>query len=98
MIARAIQDNVLIVHEIFHSFRVKKGKEWWIAIKLDIEKKSMTEVNKNFIFEILQKFGFYSKFVGLIRECVTVVSFSVLVHDGPSDIFQPRRELRQGDL
>ena len=35
---RAIQDNILIAHEIFHSFQAKKGKEGFIAIKLDMEK------------------------------------------------------------
>ena len=35
---RAIQDNVLIAHEIFHSFKQKKkNKEGLMAIKLDME-------------------------------------------------------------
>lgn len=34
----SIQDNILIAHEIFHSFRTRKGKEGWITIKLDMEK------------------------------------------------------------
>jgi len=29
---------VLIAHEIFHGFRSKKGKEGYMAIKLDMEK------------------------------------------------------------
>ena len=35
---RLIQDNILLAHEIFHSFRRKWGKLGWIAIKLDMEK------------------------------------------------------------
>lgn len=35
---RDIQDNTLIAHEIFHSFRGKKGKTGWIVVKLDMEK------------------------------------------------------------
>ena len=31
---RAIQDNILIAHEIFHSFKSRKGKEGWMALKL----------------------------------------------------------------
>ena len=35
---RFIQDNVLIAHEVFNAFKKKKGKQGWIAIKLDMEK------------------------------------------------------------
>jgi len=35
---RAIQDNILIAHEIFHSFKSRKGLEDWMALKLDMEK------------------------------------------------------------
>ena len=36
--SRSIHDNILIASEIFHSFRSKKSKEGWTAIKLDMEK------------------------------------------------------------
>ncbi len=36
---RVIQDNILIAHEMFHSFhKKKKGKTGWMAIKIDLEK------------------------------------------------------------
>ena len=35
---RLIQDNVLLAHEVFHSFRKKSGAKGWLAIKLDMEK------------------------------------------------------------
>ena len=35
---RLIQDNVLLAHEVFHSFRKKSGGQGWLAIKLDMEK------------------------------------------------------------
>lgn len=35
---RLIQDNILIAHEVFHSFKNQKGLEGWISIKLDMEK------------------------------------------------------------
>ena len=38
VLERLIQDNILLAHEVFHSFKNKKGKEGWLAIKLDMEK------------------------------------------------------------
>ena len=88
--------NILIAHEIFHSFRANKSKEGWAAIKLDMEK-AYDQVNWDFIINILKKFGFNDKFVGWIKDCITTVSFSVLVNNGPTDQFFPEKGLRQGD-
>lgn len=41
--------------------------------------------------------GFPQRFVQLIMNCVSAVSFSVLVNGKPSRIFYPTRGLRQGD-
>lgn len=35
---RHIMDNVIITKEVIHSMRIKKGKKWWMAIKIDMEK------------------------------------------------------------
>ena len=38
ILERLIQDNVLLAHEVFHSFKKKSGNQGWLAIKLDMEK------------------------------------------------------------
>ena len=42
---RAIHDNILLTHEIMHKFKHTKGKTAWIALKLDMKKKPMTDWN-----------------------------------------------------
>ena len=85
---RAIHDNVLIAHEIFHGFRSKKGKEGYMAIKLDMEK-AYDKLEWNFIKLVLQHFGFSEKFRKWINECITTVSYSILINDSPTTLFLP---------
>lgn len=54
---RLIQDNILLAHEIFHSFRRKGGKSGWIAIKLDMEK-AYDRLEWPFVLPMLENLGF----------------------------------------
>ena len=84
---RSIHDNTLIAHEIFHSFRDKKGKGGWVALKLDMEK-AYDKLNWKFLFFIMQKFGFDAKFVNWIQECIQTTSMSILINNSPTDQFK----------
>ena len=94
---RSIQDNILIGHEVFHSFRQKRNnKEGFMAIKLDMEK-AYDKIDWEFLLKVMEKFGFDKKFLLWIKECITTVSFSVLVNNSPTEQFFPNCGLRQGD-
>lgn len=93
---RLIQDNILMAHEVFHAFRKKTGASGWIAIKLDMEK-AYDRLEWGYIFTTLEKLGFCQQWIDWIRECVSTVSFSVIVNGIPSDQFFPSRGIRQGD-
>ncbi|XP_048490082.1 secreted RxLR effector protein 78-like [Beta vulgaris subsp. vulgaris] len=93
---RLIQDNVLLAHEVFHSFKNKKGLRGWIALKLDM-KKAYDRLEWNFIFITLEKLGFCSRWIEWLKQCITTVSFSVLVNGIPGETFVPSRGIRQGD-
>jgi len=93
---RSIIDNVLFGHEINHSLQSTKCKDGRIAIKLDMEK-AYDKIRWDFLHEVLRKYGFCHKFIKWIMECVTSVSYSVLVNGIPTDLIVPEKGIRQGD-
>ena len=93
---RWIVENQLIVQEILHSFKKRKVKGGFVALKVDLQK-AYDRVNWSFLKEVLYRFGFHEKFIMWIMQCVTKVSFSILINGGKTKSFIPSRGLRQGD-
>ena len=83
---RKIQDNSIIAHEIIHAMRKKKGKEKWIAIKLDMEK-AYDILEWPFILNVLRNFGFNERWINWISECISTTSFSILITSSPFGFF-----------
>ena len=57
---RSITDNVLIAHEVIHSFKKSKNAKGWIGVKLDMEK-AYDRFNWKFLKEVLVNFVFNEK-------------------------------------
>lgn len=92
-----ISDNILIAYEMTHYVRNKrKGKVGYAAIKLNMSK-AYDRVEWDFLRDIMLRLGFQSRWVDLIMECVSSVSYSIKVNGALSLSFRPERGLRQGD-
>ena len=81
---RLIIDNALLTFESFHYMRRKKrkGKKRCVALKLDMLK-GYDHIKWNFLIELLQSMGFSQKWQNLIFNCISTVSFSVLLNGSP---------------
>lgn len=94
---RQISDNILLAHELIECIkRKRKGKKAMFALKLDMSK-AYDRVNWDFLVKVLDRMGFSPKWVNLIYQCISTVSFAVLVNGGRSETFWPKCGLRQGD-
>ncbi|CAN1833195.1 Putative ribonuclease H protein At1g65750 [Linum perenne] len=94
---RAIQDNIMIVHEVIHFFKNRATKlQWDMMIKMDMMK-AYDMVDWTCLEKILRTMGFASTWCDWIMECVKTVKFSVLVNGAPTEQFSPSRGIRQGD-
>ena len=96
ILGRWIVENQVVVHKLLHSFKSRKVKNGFMALKLDLQK-AYDRVNRKFIQVVLLNLGLSSTFIGWIMVCLSSVSFEVLVNRGKSNHFVPRRGLRQGD-
>ena len=79
-----------------HYLKKKEGKESYIAIKLDMSK-AYDRVEWCFLKKVMERMGFNEKWINLIMNCITTVSYSVLINGVVQGCITPIRGLRQGD-
>jgi hypothetical protein len=90
-------DNTLLAFEIFHHIKNNKNKKkGLVGIKLDMAK-AYDRLEWIFINNTLLSMGFPGNLVKTIMNCVTTVSFSILINGQPSPYFKLHRGIRQGD-
>jgi hypothetical protein len=93
---RLITDNILVAYEAFHHFKHSASKKGYMGVKTDMAK-AYDRVEWNFLQSTLEAMGFPHNITDTIMDCVSNVSFSILINGKPSNPFTPQRGLRQGD-
>ena len=92
-----ITDNILIAFKSLHHMKTQYlGKEGYMALKLDMSK-AYDRVEWLFLEKILLKMGFQESWVRMIMDCITTVSYSILVNGEHKGLIRPSRGIRQGD-
>ena len=91
---RGILDSVLMANEVVEDLR--RSGRYGLCLKVDFEK-AYDSVSWEFLYDMLLKLGFQSKWVKWMRGCLESASVSVLVNGSPTEEFKPTRGLRQGD-
>lgn len=88
---RQINDNIIIAQEIVHTMGIKKGKKWFVAMKVDLEKAW------EFIVDTLKRCGMPDQWVDIVFKCISTLAMRVMFNGNMSDSFKPSRGIRQGD-
>ena len=72
---RLITDNVIVAFKLMHFLNHKfAGKEGFMAAKLDMSK-AFDRVEWCFIKGVMERMGFSTRWINLIMECITSVSY-----------------------
>ncbi|KAL5543968.1 hypothetical protein UlMin_007752 [Ulmus minor] len=93
---RSIHDNSVMVQEVIHSMRKKRGCGGWMALKIDLEK-AYDRMNWSFIWSVLEAFGFHVRWINWVRTCCSSVAMNVMINGAVFQSFRPARGLRQRD-
>ena len=72
-----ITENIIVAQEIIHSMRRKKGRQGFMAIKVDLEK-AYDRLSWNFIHGTLQELNLPIVFINLIMACITTARMNIL--------------------
>ena len=64
------------------------GKAGFMVLKLDMSK-AYDRVEWVFLEKILLKMGFQDTWVAMIMQCITTVSYSILVNGEPKSLIYP---------
>ncbi|KAL0012182.1 hypothetical protein SO802_007290 [Lithocarpus litseifolius] len=94
---RLISDNVLVGFELMHYLEHKReGIESFLAVKLDMSK-AFDRVEWVFIEKVMERLSFHEKWIGMIMQCISTVSYSILINGVAYGCIMPTRGIRQGD-
>ena len=74
----------------------KSKKLGFMVMKLDMSK-AYDWVEWSYLVKIMEKLGFCEKWLSLVYECISTVSYSILVNGEPRGDIRPSRGIRQGD-
>ncbi|KAL5561445.1 hypothetical protein UlMin_031192 [Ulmus minor] len=93
---RSIHDNSVLIQEVIHAMKKKKGTKGWMGMKIDIQK-AYDRLSWQFLEAVLKAFGFHPKWINWIVTCCSTTKMTLLLNGAPVRSFFPKRGLRQGD-
>lgn len=91
-----IEENSILVKEIIHSMKNKKGIKGFVGIKIDIQK-TYDRVNWQVLIQILDAFGFNENFKLLIFRILTFGNTKMLLNGSCYGEIPTKRGIKQGD-
>ena len=90
---RHITDNIIITQEVVHSMRTMRGREGYMAVKVDLEK-AYDRLGWNFIADTLNDIGIPGRLISVIMKCLTGTTMQIRWNGDVTEAFRPSRGVR----
>jgi ribonuclease HI/exonuclease III len=91
---REALEGALVAHETLHSIKTHRIQSF--IIKLDMMK-AYDRLRWDFLFKVLDKFGFSAAWCKWVKACISGAWFSIIINGSPSGFFSCSQGIRQGD-
>nr|XP_009778407.1 PREDICTED: uncharacterized protein LOC104227788 [Nicotiana sylvestris] len=95
VLGKLITDNILMSHELVKGYG-RKSISPRCMLKIDMQK-AYDSVEWMYIEQVLRSLNFPEIFVRWIMACISTMIYSVLINGRPTDPFEAKKGLRQGD-
>ncbi|CAL1353594.1 unnamed protein product [Linum trigynum] len=93
---RQTTDNIIVLQEVLHSLKKKKGKKGGMVLKIDLEK-AYDRLRWDFLRDTLMEIGLPSSWINCVMFCVENNQMRLLWNGELSGPIIPTRGVRQGD-
>ncbi|XP_030478240.1 uncharacterized protein LOC115695305 [Cannabis sativa] len=93
---RWIVENSIIANELFFELNKRQGNSAYVGVKCDMSK-AYDRLEWSFVLKVMRCIGFNHHFCKMILCCLSSVNFQLLLNDGLTKTFYPKRGLRQGN-
>lgn len=96
VLGHTIQENSTLTHEIFLTMKHRRTGLGLMSIKEDMER-AYDKMEWSFLLTVLHCFGFCEKWIQLIGQYLSSVTYSILLKGSLYGMINPACGLRQGD-
>ena len=94
--SKLIIDNILVAFKTLHSMQKHKGKDDYMATKLDM-RNAYDRVEWSYLEAVMKKMGFGEQWIKLMMVYVKTVTYSTPINGQLKGLINPTHSIRQGD-
>ncbi|KAL5569507.1 hypothetical protein UlMin_026082 [Ulmus minor] len=91
MPGRSIHNNSVLIQDVIHALKKKRGSQGWMAMKIDLQK-AYDRLSWKFLNSVLTAFGFHPRWIRWVLLCYFTTSMTLMLNGASFHSFHPKRD------